>query len=132
MTNHSAYWRMPTPDQMEKLARDRLRTSVAGGEAEKVQEDGWWDAVLADPRAAGRPGIHISPRRLSEIPRELLRVECLKCFRTVEIQRLDAVKLYGPHAVWRDVGQILLDNGCKARTGSREDDGCWPDFGGLQ
>jgi hypothetical protein len=48
--------------------------------------------------------------RLSEIPRELLRVECLRCFRCVEIQRLDAVKLYGPHATWREVGNRLLDH----------------------
>jgi hypothetical protein len=47
--------------------------------------------------------------RLSEIPRELLRVECRRCARTIEIQRRDAVKLYGPHAVWKDVGQRLLD-----------------------
>jgi hypothetical protein len=74
--------------------------------------------------AAGKPWLHISQRRLSEIPRELLRVECLRCFRTVEIQRLDAVKLYGPHAVWKDLGNRLLDNGCQVRTGRHEEDGC--------
>src|SRR5450755_4309228 len=53
------------------------------------------------PRAAGKPWLHFSQMRLSETPRELLRVECLRCFRRVEIQRLDAVKLYGPHAIWK-------------------------------
>jgi hypothetical protein len=89
---------------------------------------GYWDAILEDPRAAGKPWLPISQRRLSEIPRELLRVECSRCFRAVEIRRLDAVKLYGNHAVWRDVGHVLLDNGCQHRTGNRENDGCWPDF----
>jgi outer membrane immunogenic protein len=42
----------------------------------------------------------------------LLRVECLRCFRIVEIQKADAVRLYGPHAVYKDVGQALLNNGC--------------------
>jgi hypothetical protein len=66
--------------------------------------------------------------RLSEIPRELLRVECARCSRCVEILRLDAIKLCGPHAIWRDVGQALLDNGCRVRTGRLEEDGCWPDW----
>jgi hypothetical protein len=63
-------------------------------------------------------------------PRELLRVECARCARCVEIQRLDAVKLYGPHAVWKDVGQRLLDDGCQVRTGRHEKDGCWPEWAG--
>jgi hypothetical protein len=102
---------------------------VAGGDGpDSALPAEYWDAILEDPRAARRPGIPISQRRLSEIPRELLRFECSRCFRTVEIQRLDAIRLYGPHSTWRDVGQHLLDNGCQHRTGSREDDGCWPDF----
>ena len=87
-----------------------------------------WDALLRDPRAAGRPWLPIQQRRLSEISRELLRVECNRCLRCVEIQRLDAVKLFGSHAIWKDVGQRLLDDGCKIRTGRHEEDGCWPDF----
>ena len=65
---------------------------------------------------------------LPEIPRELLRIDCSRCGRAVEIQRLDAVKLYGPHATWREVGQRLLDDGCCFRTGRHEEDGCWPDW----
>jgi hypothetical protein len=47
-----------------------------------------------------------------------------------QIQRLDAIKLYGPHAVWEDVGQRLLDDGCQFRTGRHEEDGCWPGWAG--
>jgi hypothetical protein len=46
------------------------------------------------------------------------------------VQRADAVRLYGPRAVWKDVGQHLLDDGCRHRTGFHEEDGCWPDFAG--
>jgi hypothetical protein len=51
-----------------------------------------------------------------------------RCGRTVEIQKADAVRLYGPLAVWKDVGQRLLDNTCQQRTGRHEEDGCWPVF----
>jgi hypothetical protein len=91
-------------------------------------DPGWWDSVLADPRAGGRREIAIQNRRLSEIPRAVLRVEGLRSFRIVEIQRADAVKLHGAYAIWKDVGQRLLEGGCQHRTGSREEDGCWPDF----
>jgi hypothetical protein len=66
--------------------------------------------------------------RLNEIPRDVLRVECLRCMRIVEIAKQDAVRLYGPQAVWKDVGQRLLDDGCQHRTGRHEEDGCWPDW----
>jgi hypothetical protein len=60
--------------------------------------------------------------------RPVLRVACRRCERIVEIQKADAVRLYGAKAVWKDVGQRLLDNTCRQRTGSHEDDGCWPSF----
>ncbi|CAN0451290.1 unnamed protein product [Phaeothamnion confervicola] len=66
--------------------------------------------------------------RLSVIPRHVLRVACRRCDRTVEIQTVDAVRLYGGNAIWKDVGQRLLDDTCRQRTGSHEDDGCWPAF----
>jgi hypothetical protein len=90
--------------------------------------DELWDAVLSDPRAAGKPWLPIQQLRLSEIPRHVLRVECSRCFRIVEIEKPDAVKFYGPHAVWKDVGQRLLDQTCTNRTGRHEEDGCWPDW----
>lgn len=89
--------------------------------------DEYWDAVLHDPRAEVG-SIPIQNRRLSEIPRNVLRVSCRRCDRIVEIQTVDAMRLYGQHAIWKDVGRKLLDNGCQQRTGSREDDGCWPSF----
>jgi hypothetical protein len=46
----------------------------------------------------------------------------------VEIQTVDAVRLYGSHAVWKDLGMKLLDNGCQERTGRLEEDGCRPSF----
>jgi hypothetical protein len=118
---------MPTPKQMEKLAADRVRT-VRSDEPDSGAPlpKEYWDDVLRDPRAAGKPWLPIQQMRLSEIPRELLRVECARCSRCVEVQRLDAVKLYGPHAIWKDVGKRLLDNGCEVRTGRHEEDGCWP------
>lgn len=123
---------MPTPKQMEKLAREAERpkppeAKPAAGPGDPMPDE-LWDAVLSDPRAAGKPWLPIQQCRLSEIPRHVLRVECLRCFRTVEIQKADAVRYYGPHAVWKDVGQRLLDHTCPHRTGRLEEDGCWPDW----
>jgi hypothetical protein len=120
---------MPNPKEMERLARERDRAPPAAEPAPDASPlPGWWDSVLSDPRAAGKPWLPIQQRRLSEIPREMLRVECLRCFRAVEIQRLDAINLYGPHAFWKDVAQALLDDGCQHRTGRHEEDGCWPNW----
>jgi hypothetical protein len=120
---------MPNREQMEKLARERARAQPAADPAPDAPPPAeGWDSVLSDPRAAGKPWLPIQQRRLSEIPRELLRVECLRCSRTVEIQRLDAIRLYGPHAIYKDVGSRLLDDGCQRRTGRLEEDGCWPDW----
>jgi hypothetical protein len=57
--------------------------------------------------------------RFQTLRAKILRVECRWCSRCVEIQRLDAVKLYGPNATWRDVRQRLLDDGCRIRMGRR-------------
>jgi hypothetical protein len=125
MNDRPASWRMPTREQMEKLARDQNRLA-----AREPTPDEPPPAVLSDPRAAGKPWLPIQQRRLSEIPRHVLRVECLRCNRIVEIQKADAIRLYDPHAVYKDVGQALLDGGCEYRTGSHEDDGCWPSWTG--
>ena len=125
---------MPTPEQMDELAAEAARQtgaptvppSPAPGPTDMMPE-AYWDSVLRDRR--GRAvGVPIQQRRLAEIPRHLLRVWCRRCDRTVEIQTTDAARLYGPHAVWKDVGRRLLDDGCRTRTGSHEDDGCWPAF----
>ena len=116
---------------MEKLAREAARQL----DSEKPDPppsdplpDELWDAGLADPRAAGRPPLPIQQCRLSEIPRHVLRVYCVRCLRTVEIQKADALRFYGPNAIWKDVGQRLLDQTCNSRSGRHEEDGCWPDL----
>ena len=122
---------MPAPDAAQRAAPGNIRPNGDGTgflvivlTRIKLRED----SVLADPRAAGKPRLPIEQRRLAEVPGELLRVECMRCFRVVEIQRLDAVKLHGPHAVRKDIGQRLLDDGCQHRTGRHEEDGCWPNW----
>ena len=67
-----------------------------------------WDSLLKDPRAGD--GVRMRQRKLSEIQRHVLRVSCRRCERVVEIQTIDAVRLYGGNAVWNDVAQRLLDN----------------------
>jgi len=37
----------------------------------------------------------------------------------VEIQKADAVRLCGPHAVFKDVGLALLEIRCEVRTATR-------------
>ncbi|MEH2472535.1 hypothetical protein V1281_006276 [Nitrobacteraceae bacterium AZCC 2161] len=121
---------MPTPKQMEKLAAQPGRpvpASPTPGPMDDLPEE-YWDAAIRDPRARVRTGIPIQQRRLSEIPRHVLRVTCRRCDRIVEIQTADAVRLYGSHAIWKDVGGKLLDDGCQKRTGRLEEDGCWPSF----
>lgn len=129
-----AEWRFPNDKQQraEETLR-RMQQAAAPPPSPPVgpadpMTNAYWDAVLADPRARTRPRIPIQNRRLSEIPRHVLRVSCRRCDRIVEIQTTDAVRLYGEHAIWKDVGQRLLDNGCEQRTGSHEDDGCWPSY----
>lgn len=105
---------MPSEKQFEKMAAEAARQAPSPA-PEHVADDppGW---------------VPIQQRRLSEIPRHVLRVECIRCGRVVEIQKADALRFYGPHAVWKDVGQKLLDNTCPHRTGRHEEDGCWPVF----
>ncbi|OSI24933.1 hypothetical protein BST65_16725 [Bradyrhizobium canariense] len=130
MANHSAGWRFPGRQQMQKLASSPeigLKTSPAPavGPADDLPAE-YWRALLEDPRAESRPAA--GAQRLSQIPQHLLRVGCRRCGRTVEIQKVDATRLYGRDALWRDVGQRLLDNTCARRTGRHEEDGCWPAF----
>ena len=124
---------MPTEKQMEKLAadaarRDAARTPAATPGPADALPEAYWDAVLNDPRGAARSGVPIQQRRLSEIPRHVLRVSCRRCDRIVEIQTADAIRLYGRNEIWKDAGRRLLDSNCQNRSGSHEDDGCWPAF----
>lgn len=91
----------------------------------------YWRAILNDPRADGAnpvPRASGGALRLDEITQHLLRVNCRRCSRTIEIQKADAIRLYGQVAIWRNVGQRLLDNTCTIRTGRHEEDGCWPSY----
>jgi len=122
---------MPTPKQMEQLAAkpspppDPVTPSL--GPADDLPE-AYWDSIVRDPRGRIRTGVPVQQRRLSEIPRHFLRVACRRCDRIVEIRTVDAVRLYGAHAIWKDVGMKLLNDGCRERTGRLEEDGCWPSF----
>ena len=128
MTDRPASWRMPTPKQMDKLAADAAQRPARPAAAPDAPlPDEYWQSVLKD-RRAGTTGAQMRQRRLSEIQRHVLRVSCRRCERTVEIQTADAVRLYGGNRVWQDVAQRLLDDTCQQRTGSHEDDGCWPNF----
>ena len=119
---------MPTPKQMEKLAAEAARRpSPAAAVTDAPLPTEYWESVLKDPRADAT-GAQMRHRRLSEIQRHVLRISCLRCERTVEIQTADAVRLYGGNAVWKDVAQRLLDNTCQQRTGGHEEYGCWPAF----
>jgi hypothetical protein len=133
MTDRPASWRMPTSKQMEKLAamvaREPRRTPPPCPSDAMPPE--YWESVLRDPLADASPMSPATPvrtLRLSEIPQHILRVSCSRCARIVEIQKADAVRLYGQTAIWKDVGQRLLDNTCQQRTGRHEEDGCWPSF----
>lgn len=105
---------MPTPKQMEKLAakatvgRNAPR-SPAIGPGDPMPPD-YWQAVLddasADTRTTADP---IRTQRLCDVGRRLLWVACRRCGRTIEIQTADAVRLFGPDAIWKDAGQRLLD-----------------------
>jgi hypothetical protein len=87
----------------------------------------YWQVLLEEAGAEVAPSrSSIAALRLTDIPRHLLRVSCRRCGRTVEIQKVDAIRLYGQRAIWKDVGQRLLDDTCTHRTGRHEEDGCWP------
>jgi hypothetical protein len=122
---------MPTPQQMEKLAasigRKTVMTPPLGPQDEMPDE--YWHAVLNDPQFETRSSEQSSAgQRLFEIPQHVLRMSCRRCERIVEIQKADAIRLYGLQASWSEVGQQLLDNTCQNRSGRHEEDGCWPAF----
>jgi hypothetical protein len=131
MTDRPASWRMPTPKQMEKMARlvGRKAPPVPGPAPDDDLPPEYWEGLLAEASTDDRRSGSSAALRLTDISRHVLRVGCRRCGRTVEIQKVDAVRFYGPDAVWRHVGQRLLDNTCTQRTGRHEEDGCWPSFG---
>ncbi|MGC2087055.1 MAG: hypothetical protein WA702_27245 [Bradyrhizobium sp.] len=134
MTDRPASWRIPTRKQMDKLAAaSAVRANVPpvrpSGPGDEMPPE-YWQAILDDAAGdrATSSGPSVRTQRLAEIQRHLLRVACRRCGRIVEIQTADAVRLPGPQAIWKDVGQRLLDDTCTQRTGRLEEDGCWPSF----
>ncbi|MFK4525161.1 hypothetical protein ABIF90_003142 [Bradyrhizobium japonicum] len=121
---------MPNLKEIDKMAafagRNVPREPGLAPEADLPPE--YWQALLDDPRAESRSGPSGGALPLSQIPQHILRVGCRRCARVVEIQKVDAVRLYGREALWKDVGRRLLDNTCAQRTGRHEEDGCWPAF----
>ena len=97
---------MPTPEQTEKLAADVEKGAAKGvvGAGDPSSE-AYWAAVLQDPRAESQV-FPVQNRHLSYISRHVLRVSCRRCDRIIEIQRSDAVRLYGGHTVWKDVADV--------------------------
>src|ERR1700744_3136985 len=107
-----ASWTWPT---RKLLSAERARRLLAGPQPSADVDrgpggdppDSWWDSVLADPRARG-PRVPDEDRPLNQVRAGVLRVECLKCFRIIECQKADAIKLAGPTATWRAVSEVLL------------------------
>lgn len=131
MSDRPASWRMPTLKQMKKMAAAASKGVEAkpGLAPNHDLPPEYWRALLDDPRAHAKPtGVVEGEQRLSQIARHILRVNCRRCARTVEIQKADAVRLYGSDATWKNVSQRLLDNTCTQRTGRHEEDGCWPSY----
>lgn len=92
-----ADWRVPTEGQAR--AEETSRRMREAATAPRLDHDCWWDSVLADPRAqTPRPA---PARSLDVIWSDLLRVECLKFFRIVEIKRDDPVRIYGANRITR-------------------------------
>jgi hypothetical protein len=112
---------------MKKLATEAARRpAVPAAAPDDPLPAEYWDSVLKDPRADD--AVRVRHRKLLEIQRHVLRVSCRRRERTVEIQTLDAIRLCGGKAIWKDVAQRLLDDTCQQRTGRHEEDGCWPGF----
>jgi hypothetical protein len=89
---------MPTPKQMERLAATPRRPPEAPYPGTRPADDlpeAYWEFIVQDHRGQIRTGVPIQQRRLSEIPRHVLRVTCRRCDRIVEIQTVDAVRVYG-------------------------------------
>ena len=129
MTDRPASWRMPNAKQMKGMASAlgrRAPPTPAMAPYDDLPPE-YWQALLEDGRADAMISKSlIAGRRLTEIPQHLLRVACRRCSRIVEIQKADAIRLYGERAIRKDVGQRLLDDTCMQRTGRHEEDGCWP------
>src|SRR4029077_7849480 len=99
MTDRPASWRMPDAKQMEKMAaalnRKPLPTPALAPNDDPPAE--YSQALLKDARSSAMTTkSSIAVLRLAEIPRHLLRAACRRCSRTVEIRKVDAIRLLRP------------------------------------
>lgn len=113
-------------EQLAERAKPRPTPSAPDPALSEPIPDALWQSLLDDLRTAGNPTVPIQQCRLADIPRHMLRVECSRCSRIVEMQKAEAIRYFGPDAIWKNVGQRLLDQTCTNRTGRHEEDGCWP------
>src|SRR3954452_17660283 len=90
----AADWRFPTPKQARAEETARRMAESQRRRAGVTDEDACWAAVLAGPRAETRRPR--AARTLADIRSTELRVECLKCFRTVTLTGVEALQRYGP------------------------------------
>src|SRR5690242_6598141 len=122
---------MPSRKEMEKMASAlgrKLPPAPALAPVDDLPPE-YWQALLEDARTDARsPAPASAALPLTKMSQHLLRVSCRRCGRTVEIQKVDAIRLYGERAIWKDVGLRLLDDTCTQRTGRHEEDGCWPSY----
>ena len=101
-SDRPASWCLPTEKQLEKMAKQAALQPASPA----PQDDGWWQSVLTDPALDRSTWVPIKQRRLSEIPRPMLRDGCIRYGRAVEISHVDALRLHGAHATWKEVGMM--------------------------
>jgi hypothetical protein len=85
-----------------------------------------WTSLLTDARAAGKPPSFRSSNAASPTSNAMC---CASGARIVEMRKVDAVEYFGADALWKNVSQRLLDQTYTNRSGSHDEDGCWPDWG---
>lgn len=115
-------------DTLAERAAPQPTPSAPGPDPSDQIPDALWQSLLDDPRAVLKPTVPVQQCRLADIQRHMLRVACSRCSRIVEMQKAEAIRYFGADAIWRNVGQRLLDQTCTNRTGRHEEDGCWPNW----
>lgn len=115
-------------DQLVERAKPQPMPSAPAPAPSAPIPEALWQSLLDDPRAAGKAKVPIQQCRLADIQRHMLRIECSRCSRIVEMQKAEAIRYFGADAIWKTVGQRLLDQTCTNRTGRYEEDGCWPNW----
>lgn len=115
-------------DKLAERAEPQRRGSAPDPGPSDPIPDAMSQSLMDDPRAAGEPKQPIHQCRLADIQRHVLRVECSRCSRIVEMQKAEAIRYFGADAIWKNVGQRMLDQTCTNRTGQHEEDGCWPNW----